>query len=233
MKKVNFQKSFITQTRSDASKRPAYNSDLKLERSESEALEEQTALLRIVRFTVNNDSEYVKEQLGPEVVEQVKAKNDGTLGKGKFVHVDYFGDDEFIVEVYKAVRKSETLRKLFEGVYKMMELETSPFAGVFNKIVNDEVDLSTEDGREEVAEDVLNAFIREAMEGKFGGPKKSNRDFPRGGKIVFGDGDIMEQLFGDEDREPIAESESDNCKCPACRARRAAGIPKKDNLGHE
>lgn len=230
MKKVNFQKSFITETSSDGSKRPAYNSDLKLETKESEALEEQTALLRIVRFTVNNDSEYVKEQLGPEVVEQVKAKNDGTLGKGKFVHVDYFGDDEFIVEVYKAVRKSETLRKLFEGVFKMMELEKSPFAGIFNRVVNDEVDFSSEEERKELADEVLGVIVKEAIKEGFG---KRNRPFPKGGKILFGDGDIMEQLFGDEDREPIEANEKDNCPCPACVARRAAGIPKSSKNGEK
>jgi len=207
---------------------PLYNSDLKISEKEFDALGDQTALLRIVRFNVDNNSEYIVEQMGPEIVAEMKEEIGDDLGTGKFVHVDYHGDKSFIIEVYKAVKNSPDLQELFEGVYKMMQLEKSSLGGLFNKILNDEIDLDSDEGLEEIAMDIASAFMRE----KFGDRwKGGNRPFPKGGKVVFGDGDILEQLFGEKDGEPIPES--DNCQCPICRARRAAGIPKRSDDGEK
>lgn len=115
MKKRNFQKSTLIEKQfTEPEERIPYNSDLKLEPEELAALEEQTALLRIVRFTVNNNSEYIKSQIDPEELAEKEKELKGDLGKGKFLSVEFNGDEDFTVDVYRAVKKiawsSETFR---------------------------------------------------------------------------------------------------------------------------
>lgn len=105
----------------------------------------------------------------------------------------------------------------------MLEIENSPFSEVMDKIVNDEVDLESDSGIDEIFDDILKASFK-AMEQD---QRKPNRQFPKGGKIITDEEDILGGIFGkNEGREPIPESESDNCQCPGCRARRRMGIPK-------